>query len=88
MSGAHRRRRRCYPQAIAAALAAVRAEPLRESSQRALITAHLAEGNVSEAVRNLDSYRRLLLAELHIAPSVELENLVATAGRRLPPPLA
>ena len=68
-----------YPQAIAAALAAVRAEPLRESSQRALIGAHLAEGNISEAIRQLDAYRALLRAELGIAPSQPLESMVAGA---------
>lgn len=36
-------------QAIDAGLAAVEAEPLRETAQRELITAHLREGNVSEA---------------------------------------
>jgi len=68
-----------HPEAITAALAAVRAEPLRESAQRALIAAHLGEGNVSEAVRQLDAYRRLLHAELGIAPSAQLEALVGRA---------
>ena len=68
-----------YPQAITAALAAVRAAPLRESSQRALIAAHLAEGNISEAMRQLDAYRALLRAELGIAPSQPLEAMVAGA---------
>jgi len=68
-----------YPQAIAAALAAVRAEPLRESSQRALIGAHLAEGNISEAMRQLEAYRALLRAELGITPSQPLESMVAGA---------
>jgi DNA-binding SARP family transcriptional activator len=74
-----------YPQAIIAALAAVCAEPLRESSQRTLIAAHLAEGNISEAVRHLRSYRRMLDAELHISPSLELEDMIATAVQRLDP---
>ncbi|MGQ0718385.1 MAG: AfsR/SARP family transcriptional regulator [Pseudonocardiales bacterium] len=65
-----------YPEAITAALAAVRAEPLRESAQRALILAHLGEGNVSEAVRQLDAYRQLLDGELGIAPSEQLEAIV------------
>jgi DNA-binding SARP family transcriptional activator len=70
-----------YGEAITAALAAVRAEPLRESSQRALISAHLGEGNVSEAVRQLAAYRRLLDDELGIAPSPRLAALVTTALR-------
>jgi DNA-binding SARP family transcriptional activator len=72
-----------YPQAIGAALAAVRAEPLRESSQRALIAAHLAEGNISEAMRQLEAYRALLRAELGIAPSQPLESMVAAAAGSL-----
>jgi DNA-binding SARP family transcriptional activator len=70
---------RRYPQAITAALAAVRADPLRESSQRALIAAHLAEGNISEAVRQLSAYRSLLQVELGIVPSQPLESMVAAA---------
>lgn len=68
-----------YPDAITAALAAVRAEPLRESSQRTLISAHLGEGNVSEAVRQLAAYRQLLRSELGIAPSAQLEAIVRAA---------
>ena len=49
-----------YPQAITAALAAVRAEPLRESSQRALIAAHLARerDRLDEAREQLASAAR------------------------------
>lgn len=70
-----------YPEAITAALAAVRAEPLRESGQRALISAHLGEGNVSEAVRQLAAYRQLLDDELGIAPSRQLDALVGSVLR-------
>lgn len=68
-----------FAEGIAAALAAVAAEPLRESSQRLLIEAHLGEGNVSEAVRQLDTYRHILDEELGIAPSRQLEQLVGVA---------
>lgn len=68
-----------YPDAIAAALAAVRAEPLRESAQRGLIVAHLAEANVCEAVRQFDGYRRLLAGDLGIAPGRALAALVRDA---------
>lgn len=68
-----------YPEAVSAALAAVSAEPLRESSQRALICAHLSEGNLSEAVRQLTSYRRLLDTELGVVPSAPLEAVVGAA---------
>ena len=40
-----------YAGALEAALAAIAAEPLRESAHRALIGVHLAEGNRAEAVR-------------------------------------
>lgn len=46
--------------AIEAALEAIAADPLRESAHRCLIRAHLAEGNISEAHRQVDAYRALL----------------------------
>lgn len=62
--------------AVEAALAAVRDEPLRESSHRSLIRAHLAEGNVSEAIREYRGYRQLLNDELGVSPSREMEGLL------------
>jgi hypothetical protein len=53
----------------AAAQAAIRAEPLRESAHAAPIRIHLAEGNQSEALREFDRYRRLLQAELGLQPT-------------------
>jgi DNA-binding SARP family transcriptional activator len=70
-----------YAGAIEAGLAAVGAEPLRESSQRALIEAHLAEGNVSEARIQFGRFTEALCAELGISPSVSLQELVVTGGR-------
>ena len=74
-----------YPEAIDAALAAIAAEPLRESAHSALIEAHLAEGNHSEAHRELENYRLMLRNELGLRPSEELIGLVqqGLAGRRL-----
>ena len=63
-----------------AALAIVRAEPLRESAQRLLISAHLAHGNWADAARQLQSYRSLLRAELGVAPSPQMDALAAAAG--------
>jgi DNA-binding SARP family transcriptional activator len=63
-------------EAASAAGAAVRAEPLRESARAALIQAHLAEGNQSEAVREFVRYRALLDAELGLAPTSRLRELV------------
>jgi len=67
---------RRFGEAVQAGLAAVKAEPLRESAQRSLIRAHLAEGNLGEAVRQYRSFRQLLHEELGVEPSPELEDLV------------
>ena len=63
-------------EAAGAAAAAVRAEPLRESGRAALIRVHLAEGNQSEAVREFTRYRALLNAELGLAPTARLRQLL------------
>jgi DNA-binding SARP family transcriptional activator len=69
--------------AVDAATAAVAAEPLRESGYRSLMVAHLAEGNVSEAVRTHERYRILLERELGIAPSPQMYELLSeTTGTR------
>ncbi|WP_225651932.1 AfsR/SARP family transcriptional regulator [Streptomyces pseudogriseolus] len=65
--------------AMEAAWASVRAEPLRESAHRAVIAAHLAEGNVGEAVRHYDAFRRLLNEELGVEPSAELGRMLPRA---------
>jgi SARP family transcriptional regulator, regulator of embCAB operon len=65
-----------WGEAASAAGAAVRAEPLRESARAALIQAHLAEGNQSEAVREFTRYRTLLDAELGLAPTPRLHGLL------------
>jgi DNA-binding SARP family transcriptional activator len=65
-----------YGQAVQAGLAAVFGEPLRESAERALINAHLAQGNVAEALRRYRRFRRLLFDELAIEPTSMLEDLV------------
>jgi SARP family transcriptional regulator, regulator of embCAB operon len=69
-----------YGDAAAAALAAVRADPLRESAHAALIQVHLAEHNRSEALREFRRYQRLLRAELDIEPTAGLRNLVEPPG--------
>jgi SARP family transcriptional regulator, regulator of embCAB operon len=63
-------------EAVGAAGAAVRAEPLRESARAALIQAHLAHGNQSEAVREFTRYRMLLATELGLAPTPRLHGLL------------
>lgn len=49
-----------FDDAITVALLAVRAAPSRESARRALIEAHLAHGNIADAVAQYDEYRELL----------------------------
>ena len=60
----------------AAGLAAIQADPLRESGHATLIRVHLAEGNQSEALRQFDRYRTLLHAELGLEPTSRLSDLV------------
>lgn len=65
-----------YPGATEAGLAAVAAEPLRESAHRLLMEAHLREGNLGEALRQYELYRRLLLEHLGLQPSPRMRDLV------------
>jgi DNA-binding SARP family transcriptional activator len=69
--------RRQYGLATSAGLAAVSAEPLRESAVTALIEAHLCEGNVFEALRRFHVYRTLLKQEIAANPGNELAGLVS-----------
>ena len=71
------------PEGVEAAVTAVAADPLRESAQRALIEAHLAEGNWSEGRRQFESYRTLLRRELGIEPDERLTALVHCPSERL-----
>ncbi len=64
-----------YAQAVQTGLAAVDADPLRESAHRALITAHLAEGNYGEARRQYRALADLLMADLGIEPSEGISKL-------------
>jgi hypothetical protein len=66
-----------YGDAAAAALAAVRAEPLRESPRAALIRVHIAEGNPTEALQEFARYGELLMLELGVEPTERLRALVA-----------
>lgn len=64
--------------AIEVGISAVSADPLRETGQRALIEAHLADGNISEAVRQYRSFAVLLGTELGVAPTAALTALVGS----------
>jgi DNA-binding SARP family transcriptional activator len=65
-----------FAQAITVGLSAVQAEPLRESAHRAVIAAHLNEGNQAEALTQYRSFRKILHDELGLQPSAQMENLV------------
>jgi DNA-binding SARP family transcriptional activator len=77
---------RRYGPAVLAGLAAVGREPLRESAHRALIQAHLAEGNAGEAVRRYRRYAEIADRELGVEPSpmmrALLNGIAATAVTR------
>ena len=66
-----------FGDATSSALAAVRADPLRESSHAALIRVHLAEGNQSEALGVFRRYQTVLYTELGLEPTPGLRNLIA-----------
>ncbi|WP_311318598.1 bacterial transcriptional activator domain-containing protein [Streptomyces sp. 2132.2] len=65
-----------HAEAVESALLADSSEPLRESAQRALIEAHLAEGNLIEAMRAYDTYRALVKREPGVEPGCELSGLI------------
>jgi len=71
---------RVFDRAVLAALAAVTTEPLRESANRILIEAYLAEGNVAEAILRYLKYGSLLMKELGVQPSFRLSELTGGAG--------
>jgi DNA-binding SARP family transcriptional activator len=68
-----------YGEAVQAAYAAVRTEPLRESAHRTVVRMHLAEGNVAEAVRAYESFRVLLSDELGVLPTAQMTQLLQRA---------
>jgi len=76
-----------YGDAVQAAHAAVRAEPLRESAHRTVVRVHLAEGNTVEALRAYESFRVMLADELGVVPTRRMTDLVCRLpGHRSPAP--
>jgi DNA-binding SARP family transcriptional activator len=67
-----------YARATEAGLGAVALEPLRESANRVVIEAYLAEDNASEAIRHYRLFERLLESKLGLRPSPRLQELMAT----------
>ena len=68
-------------EAIDAAISAVSADPLRESANRVLIEAHLAEGNLIEARRTYERYRDSVGRELGVEPSEQIASLIRVGFR-------
>ena len=69
-----------YATAVEAGLACIAAEPLRESAHRALIGAHLAEGNRVEAIRQFRLYEALVRDELGVEPSAAIRRMLEVTG--------
>lgn len=66
-----------YPaSALDAGFSAIAADPLRETPHRIVIRIHLAEGNLREAMRQYDFYRRIVGEQLGLAPSPQMDALV------------
>jgi len=68
-------------EAIRAARAAMRVDPLRESPHALLIRIHLADGNQSEALGVFDRYRGILFSALGLEPTAQVSGLVADLQR-------
>jgi DNA-binding SARP family transcriptional activator len=66
-----------YPRAAQVVMAAIEAEPFRESTRRMLIRLYLQEGNRAEAVRSYRAFRDLMAEELGMEPSDQIRELVA-----------
>lgn len=64
--------------ALEAALTAVAIEPLRESANRSVMEAHIAEGNTACAVQRYQRYRDLLQRELGVPPSPQMTHLLGS----------
>jgi DNA-binding SARP family transcriptional activator len=70
-----------YSDATSAALAAVKAEPLRETAHAALIQVYLAEGNRAEALAAYEHYRAILRTELGLEPTPLIQALIKDLQR-------
>jgi len=74
-----------HAEAVQCGLLAVQGEPLRESSHRALMRAHVAEGNRARALQTFRQLERELDLELQVAPSqatIDLAREIVGRGER------
>jgi DNA-binding SARP family transcriptional activator len=65
-----------HADAVALAEEAVRTSPSRESARRALIEAHLAQGDIAEAVAQYDEYQELLRSSVGASSGSGLDGLL------------
>jgi DNA-binding SARP family transcriptional activator len=65
-----------HVEALEAGHAAVAIEPYRESAYRAVIRAYIAEGNNASALALYHRCRRLLLRDLGVSPTSQIQALV------------
>jgi len=65
-----------YGEATEAALAAIRAEPLRETAHRALMRVHVEQGNHADALVQYNRFRHRLDRELGLTPSERMHDLL------------
>jgi DNA-binding SARP family transcriptional activator len=75
-------------EALEAAYAAVRADPLRESAHRTVVRVHLAQGNLAEALRAYDLFRTMVQDELGVPPTEQMTRLVQGIPRLRRAPVA
>jgi DNA-binding SARP family transcriptional activator len=68
-----------FAEAVEVALRAIAVDSLRESAHRALVGAHLAEGNFSEGIRCYERFSELLWSELELHPSTRMAELISMA---------
>ncbi len=68
-------------EALEAAYAAVRADPLRESAHRTVVRVHLAQGNLAEALRAYEFFRARVEDELGVPPTERMTRLVQDIPR-------
>jgi DNA-binding SARP family transcriptional activator len=74
----------CHAEAVALAEELVRTAPSRESARRALIEAHLAQGEIAEAVAQYDEYQELLRSSVGGPSAFGMEGALGLEGL-LPP---
>ncbi|MDT7580312.1 MAG: hypothetical protein QOK35_1576 [Pseudonocardiales bacterium] len=73
-----------HAEAVAVAEDAVRTAPSRESARRALIEAHLAQGEIAEAVAQYDEYQELLRSSVGAPLGSGMDGVFGLEGL-LPP---